>query len=181
MNSKATILCAWALMISLGLFSCATQQNAATPERPPERSLAAAKEQPPPSAKAPAQAPVRAQEVKQPQGPGIVKSEKGAPYMSGGIGVEERNEMRRAVEEYNLGLSFAGKSRHYVTDVDVVISDDKGQQVLNASNTGPWFYVQLPPGKYIVKATYNGKVREVKNLRLKKDSGVRQTVYWDID
>ncbi len=181
MNSKATIISVCSLAISLSLFSCATQPKAVTPERLPDRPQAAAKEQPPPSAKAPAQASVRAQEVKQPQGPGIVKSEKGAPYMSGGIGVEERNEMRRAVEEYNLGLWFAGKSRHYVTDVDVVISDDKGKQILSAANTGPWFYVQLPPGMYTVKATYNGKVREVKNLRLKKNGGDRQTVYWDID
>jgi hypothetical protein len=170
MNSNATILCAWALMIFLGLFSCATQQKATVPERPPERSQAA-------SAKAPAQA----QEVKQSQGPGIVKSQAGVPFMSGGFGVEERNQMRQAAKSYNLGLSFAGKSRGYLTDVSVVINDDKGQQVLSAANTGPWFYVQLPPGKYIVKATYNGKVREVKNLRLKKDGGDRQTVYWDID
>jgi hypothetical protein len=142
MNSKATIISVWSLAISLGLFSCATQQKATVPERPPERSQAA-------SAKAPAQA----QEVKQPQGPGIVKSEKGAPYMSGGIGVEERNQMRQAAKEYNLGLSFAGKSRGYLTDVGVVITDDKGKQILSAANTGPWFYVQLPPGKYTVKAT----------------------------
>jgi hypothetical protein len=164
MNSKATILCSWALMISLGLFSCATQQKAGAPDRPQAASE-----------KAPTQ------EVKQPQGPGIVKSQAGVPFMSGGIGVEERNQMRQAAKSYNLGLSFAGKSRGYLTDVSVVITDDKGQQVLSAANTGPWFYVQLPPGKYTVKATYNGKVREVKNLRLKKDSGVRQTVYWDID
>jgi hypothetical protein len=177
MNSKAAIISVCSLAISLGLSSCATQQKAAAPDRPPERSQAAAKEQPPPSAKAPAQA----QEVKQPQGPGIVKSRAGVPFMSGGFGVEERNQMRQAAKSYNLGLSFAGKSRGYLTDVSVVINDDKGQQVLRAANTGPLFYVQLPPGKYIVKATYNGKVREVKNLRLKKDSGVRQTVYWDID
>jgi hypothetical protein len=176
MNSKATTFCAWALMISLGLFSCATQQKAAAPERPPERSQAAAKEQ-----AASAKAPAQAQEVKQPQGPGIVKSQAGVPFMSGGFGIEERNQMRQAAKSYNLGLSFAGKSRGYLTDVNVVITDDKGRQVLSAANTGPWFYVQLPPGKYTIKATYNGKAREVKNLRLKKDSGVRQTVYWDID
>lgn len=176
MNFKAAIILIFPLAIPLGLFSCATQQKAAAPERPPERSQAAAKEQ-----AASAKAPAQAQEVKQPQGPGIVKSQAGVPFMSGGIGVEERNQMRQAAKSYNLGLSFAGKSRGYLTDVSVVINDDKGQQVLSSANTGPWFYVQLPPGKYTVKATYNGKVREVKNLRLKKDSGVRQTVYWDID
>jgi hypothetical protein len=174
MNFKAAIILIFPLAISLGLFSCATQQKAAAPERPPERSQAAAKEQAA-SAKTPAQ------EAKQPQSPGIVKSQTGVPFMSGGYGVEERNQMRQAAKAYNLGLSFAGKSRGYLTDVSVVIADDKGQQVLSTANTGPWFYVQLPPGKYTVKATYNGKVREVKNLRVKKESGVRQTVYWDID
>src|SRR5713226_5062083 len=70
MNFKAAIISIFSLAISLGLFSCATQQKAAAPER----SQAAAKEQAV-SAKAPAQA----------QGPGIVKSEKGPPYISGGI------------------------------------------------------------------------------------------------
>ena len=142
MNFKAAIILIFPLAIPLGLLSCATQK-AATPERPPERSQAAAKEQPPPSAKAPAQA----QEVKQPQGPGIVKSQAGVPFLSGGIGVEERNQMRQAAKAYNLGLSFAGKSRGYLTDVSVVITDDKGQPVLSAANTGPWFYFLLIPAR----------------------------------
>ncbi len=170
MNSKSTIF--WCLMISLGLSSCASQQESAAPQR-----AQAGKEQPPASARAPAPA----QEAKQPQGPGIVKAQAGAPYMSGGIGVDERNRMRQAAKDYNLSLAFAGKSRGYLTDVSVVVNDDKGKQVFSAANTGPWLYVQLPPGSYTVKATYSGKVREVKNLRVKKDGALRQTIFWDID
>lgn len=142
MNSKATIIFVCSLAISLGLFSCATQQKVAAPERPPERSQAAAKDQ-----AASAKTPAQAQEVKQPQGPGIMKPQAGVPFMSGGIGVEERNQMRQAAKAYNLGLSFAGKSRGYLTDVSVVITNDKGQQVLSAANTGPWFYFLLIPAR----------------------------------
>lgn len=126
MNSKATIISVCSFAISLGLFSCATQQKAAAPDRPQAASE-----------KAPAQA----------QGPGIVKSQAGVPFLSGGIGVEERNQMRQAAKAYNLGLSFAGKSRGYLTDVSVVITDDKGQPVLSAANTGPWFYFLLIPAR----------------------------------
>src|SRR5712692_10599775 len=83
MNFKAAIILIFPLAIPLGLFSCATQQKAAAPDQ----SQAA-------SAKAPAQA----QEVKQSQGPGIVKSQAGVPFMSGGFGVEERNQMRQAAK-----------------------------------------------------------------------------------
>jgi hypothetical protein len=130
MNSKATIISVCSFAISLGLFSCATQQKAAAPDRPQAASE---------------KAPAQTQEVKPAQGPAIVKSQAGVPFMSGGIGVEERNQMRQAAKAYNLGLSFAGKSRGYLTDVSVVITDDKGQPVLSAANTGPWFYFLLIP------------------------------------
>jgi hypothetical protein len=80
-------------------------------------------------------------------GPGIVKSQADVSFMSGGIGVEERTQMRQAAKSYNLGLSFAGKSRGYLTDVSVVITDDKSQPVLSAANTGPWFYFLLIPAR----------------------------------
>jgi hypothetical protein len=143
MTLNSTRFWIWSLAITVGLFSCATQGEAPKQERPPERAQAPAKEPAPAPAKSAAQAP----DSKQPQGPGIVKSQAGVPFMSGGIGVEERNQMRQAAKAYNLGLSFAGKSRGYLTNVSVVITDDKGQQVLSAANTGPWFYFLLIPAR----------------------------------
>jgi hypothetical protein len=38
--------------------------------------------------------------------------------------------------------------------VDLIVhAGDKGKKVLSADSSGPWFYVQLSPGAYTVKAT----------------------------
>ena len=117
------------------------------------------------------------------QGQGITKgqTEKGIPYMSGGVGSEEREQIREWAKEYNLGLVFAGKSRQYLSDVNVSILDDKGTEIVSAVSNGPWFYAQLPPGNYNVRAAYRGKVQEAKNIRLAKDGSVRRTLFWDVD
>jgi hypothetical protein len=63
----------------------------------------------------------------------------------------------------------------------IIHAGDKGKQVLSADNSGPWFYVQLSPGASTVKATYKGKVKEIKNLRLAKNGKVQRTIFWDVD
>ena len=51
--------------------------------------------------------------------PGIAKgaTEQGFPYMSGGVGLDEREVMRSWGAAYNLRLSFAETSGMYLSDV----------------------------------------------------------------
>ena len=117
------------------------------------------------------------------QAQGVTKgqTEKGIPYMSGGVGSEEREQVKEWAKEYNLGLAFAGKSRQYLSDVNVALLDDKGNEILSAISNGPWFFVQLPPGNYTVRATYRGKVEEVKSIRVAKTGSMRRTLIWDLE
>lgn len=85
------------------------------------------------------------------------KSDKGITYLSGGIGVDERDALRARAIDYNLRLSFAEKTGHYLSDVEVVIRDATGTTVLEAVSQGPWFFVKLPVGRYTVMATAIGK------------------------
>ncbi len=105
----------------------------------------------------------------------------GFPYMSGGISFEERKAMEASATGYNLRLGFAAKSGAYIADVRLVIQDEKGKEIISTVTEGPWFFIDLPPGNYSVKATFEGQTRELKNLRLSKGKSERRYFYWEVE
>ena len=81
-----------------------------------------------------------------------------APVLSGGIGEDERNEMLMQRADYNLRLAFAAKgSGSFLSDVRVVVTDAAKNEVARATSDGPWCWLRLPAGRYIVTATWDGK------------------------
>jgi len=97
----------------------------------------------------------------------------GIPYVSGGVGLEEREQFAAIGKNYNLKLVFAFKSGAYLSDVKVDISDSIGKKVLSAIAEGPWFFTALPPGKYTITATMMGK-EKLNKVNIGKDK--KQTV-----
>src|SRR5712692_2074213 len=94
-----------------------------------------------------------------PEGP-QVQTYAGSPYLSGGIGLDEREALRSLANEYNLYLSFALKKGNYLSDIKVLITDDRGATVLAAISQGPWFFTKLPAGTYRIKAETLGESLE---------------------
>lgn len=81
------------------------------------------------------------------------QSDSGIPYVSGGIGEDERAALNAAAATYNLKLIFTDKGGgHYLSDINVSIKGAKGADVLEAVSDGPWFLAKLPPGTYRVSA-----------------------------
>ncbi len=89
-----------------------------------------------------------------------VKTYHGISYLSGGIGLEEREALRTMAKEDNLKLSFALQNRDYLGGAKVLIKDDKGKKVLEAVSDGPLFFTKLPAGNYTVEATAMSKTLE---------------------
>ena len=82
------------------------------------------------------------------------QTDSGIPYISGGIGEDERTALNAAAADYNLKLVFADKGGgHLLSDIKVSITGAKGASVLEAVSDGPWFFAKLPPGAYKVSAT----------------------------
>ena len=108
------------------------------------------------------------------------KTDQGYSFMSGGVGMEERDRMKKQANQYDLQLSFAARSGDYVSDVRVVIDDEHGNQIVNKTTAGPWFYVELPTGKYDVKATLNHRTEEINNLEISKDQRTVRLLHWDV-
>ena len=78
--------------------------------------------------------------------------------MSGGVSEEARDNLRAIAQDFNLKLILATKSGAYLSDVAVVVSDERGQRLLDAKSEGPWFYAKLPSGRYSIEASANGTV-----------------------
>ena len=88
------------------------------------------------------------------------KTENGIRYMSGGIGEEEQEMLSALGQNDDLKLVFATKEGNYLSDVAVVIKDGSGNRVLAAVAEGPWFYTDLPTGKYLISATIQGETHQ---------------------
>jgi hypothetical protein len=78
------------------------------------------------------------------------------PFVSGGVGLENREEMRALEPSYNLRLVFASATGEYLAGVGVVIRTTEGNTVLRTVSEGPWLYVKLAPGTYTVSAEQDG-------------------------
>ncbi|TCT22853.1 carboxypeptidase regulatory-like domain-containing protein [Thiobaca trueperi] len=105
----------------------------------------------------------------------------GIPYVSGGIGFSEREELAQVKSQYNLRLLFAVKgSGSYLSDVKVRIDDATGPTLLTAVSKGPLFYVALPPGLYNLILDNAGQVQTMQ-VAIPDSGAIERSFYWVSD
>src|SRR3989442_14730251 len=72
-------------------------------------------------------------------------------YVSGGIGQQEAQAFEAAAAQYPLALEFALKHApraEFTASVHVIVTDVKGQHVLDTRSDGPFLLAKLPAGRY---------------------------------
>jgi hypothetical protein len=79
------------------------------------------------------------------------------PHISGGIGSDEREELRAKERDYNVKVITAMKSGGYLSGVLIVIESAKKEPMLETKMAGPILLATLPPGSYTIKATADGR------------------------
>lgn len=101
-------------------------------------------------------------------------------YVSGGIGSDEAEWLRRAAASYSLTLELAAPSGgwrdEYVANAKVEIRDQQGRAVLSTTTEGPLLLVRLPSGRYAVEAAWNGTI---KRTTVDIDGGKPQRVVFE--
>jgi hypothetical protein len=107
------------------------------------------------------------------------KSPEGTAFMSGGVGQEERARMLKMAQGYDLKLEFADRHGGYLSDVKVTVDDQHGKQILRTTTAGPWLYVELPQGKYDVKASFGDRTNEIKDLEISQGRPVSRLLHWE--
>jgi len=82
-----------------------------------------------------------------------VRQENGIDYLTGGVGIDGRAQLKPLVKGMNLLLVFAEKQTGgYLADVEVVIANSQGDEVLKVSDSDPMVFATLDPGTYSIKA-----------------------------
>ena len=100
------------------------------------------------------------------------------PYISGGVGADEREELAAKETEYNLKIVVAETSGDYLADVKVVIESASKGRMLETMMDGPILLAKLPPGTYTIRAT-SGRNRLTQTVSVPAQ-GPRAVVFrWD--
>ena len=106
------------------------------------------------------------------------KTNEGNRYVAGGIGTEEVEAMRQQAPAYSLQLITVARTGAYLAGTQVRITGPGNNVVLDTTINGPWLLVDLPGGRYTVRATHSGNTLE---RRLTIDSGRPQRVVLQFD
>ncbi|MEJ2767127.1 carboxypeptidase-like regulatory domain-containing protein [Mycetohabitans sp. B46] len=88
-------------------------------------------------------------------------------YISGGVGLDESQALRREAPHWPLALRFTGSRNEYLADVQVTITRASGQSVLDTISQGPYMLIKLAPGRYTVRAQYKDAA-QTKSIELRR-------------
>jgi hypothetical protein len=101
----------------------------------------------------------------------------GVTYITGGIGEDEVQAFRAAAATYNMRITLASKSGHYLSDVDIKITSGQ-REVLSVRTEGPFLFVSAQPGRYQIVAQ-DRTLTETKQVVVPARGGVDVRFYWD--
>jgi hypothetical protein len=77
-------------------------------------------------------------------------------WISGGVGDEAMEEMRKISTAYNVRLLLTGPRGNYLATVPFSISHGKGKVVASGVTEGPLLYLKLPAGNYQIAVELDG-------------------------
>jgi hypothetical protein len=107
------------------------------------------------------------------------KTANNVEYMSGGVGIDERQQMQMKAKDYDLKLSFADRRGEFISDVKVIIDDRHGKELVNLTTAGPWLFVELPTGNYELKATFAHHTEEIEDIHVSQGHPAARLLHWD--
>jgi hypothetical protein len=100
-------------------------------------------------------------------------------FVSGGDTAQSRAGMQRMSSDFDLLLTLvmANRDMHY-GDTRIRVTDTTtGKQILDASADGPFFYIQIPPGDYMIDSELHGQ-HLVKSARIAPHQTKHLTFDW---
>jgi hypothetical protein len=103
----------------------------------------------------------------------------GTRWITGGIGATEAEAMRLAAPDYSLAMTFAAQTGQFVSDVDVAVKHLDQDLVLWAEDADPILLADLPPGRYQIDATYQGRTL-TRNVTVGSVRTTRAVFQWQV-
>jgi len=108
------------------------------------------------------------------------QNENGVTYLCGGIGIEERQKLKKVASNYDLKLTFATRSGEYLADVKVDIADANGNAILKTNCNAPLLYVDFAKkGTYHVNAETGGyELKKIARVQGKDQKTASVVMAW---
>ncbi len=100
-------------------------------------------------------------------------------YVSGGIGLEESEQLKQMADKFSLQLVISSRGGAYLADTRVTIIGANSQKILDAQIDAPWLLVDLAPGSYKVFVAHAGLTQE-RNVTLAAGKRERMAVQFDV-
>jgi hypothetical protein len=98
-------------------------------------------------------------------------------YVTGGIGVQSREEIMSARGQYNLRLLFAYTSGSYLADIAVTVADQAGRILLETVSNGPYLWARIAPGRYRVTVSHAGEA-QTRQANVPASGAVDLSFFW---
>ena len=94
--------------------------------------------------------------------------------LSGGVDLDQAEMMRKAQSRYPLRIVYSvrGSGDYTVPDELAVMQGD--EVIAQLPSAGPWVLMDLPPGNYKLRSTFEGRTTE-RTVRVGREG---QTVHW---
>ena len=99
-------------------------------------------------------------------------------YFSAGVGLEEREAQ---YPRFSLKCVFVGGAKTFLARVAVTVRDEQGGEVLQIPGeqvNGPWLFINLPKGKYVVTATRSDGFEVQRKISIGENSSTRVHFHW---
>lgn len=109
-----------------------------------------------------------------------VQSQNGVAYLTGGVGAGSAHAIQAEARHWPLTMEFAVKDKpvdSYLANVQVQVVDARQRVVLDTVSDGPFLLARLAPGRYEIKATFDGKTLD-HPLQLRAGQTAHQTFVW---
>jgi len=109
----------------------------------------------------------------------VVKQHGPVSYVSGGVGDDELQEIKKLASGYPLEVLFVtqGTPNQYLSAVKVQIKDAGGKEVAALETDGPILLAKLPAGRYSISADHGGAVKR-QNVNVGAGKPQRLTFVW---
>jgi len=105
-------------------------------------------------------------------------SDRGISFLSGGVGLREREILKEMGKDYSLKMIFSNKKGEYLSDVVVKILDQDEKTILTTVSNGPWLFIDLPSGAYHLEASVRGDRKRISQVRVEEKSQKVVSVQW---
>jgi hypothetical protein len=103
----------------------------------------------------------------------------GIHFINGGIGDEEREQLKAQENEYNVQVMLSAPNGEFISNVRLRLMDAKGAPLVDVADAGPYFFVKLAPGTYTLETTNPGEAAKQVKIKAPAKGALKKHIVYN--